>query len=127
MNYFLNDERRAKLIEDLTALNMPSELVMRLASYQDGVASIDSRMSALTKTWAGHADSLVQGGREDYSFMFVDGLAVTLKAYRAECDARGLDARHFPLWVKASQWADEYLQRHPAVANARAAGRQVLQ
>jgi hypothetical protein len=100
---FLSNQRRTKLMADLTALTMPATMATTAASVADDVALVDHHMADTARDSIRRSVEIAKTSSEEIDLLnqlavFLRCDLLVMEAYKAEAAERGLD-RSFPSWV----------------------------
>ncbi len=110
MTYFLSEERRRKLIGDLTALGMPKDMAAKFASEPDNIGVIDVKLAAHANQAAGYRNRLSAGDRSVTNFLLANVICIIF--YMEEAVNRNLEETDLPISYAAfthhnTSWANE--------------------
>jgi len=108
MKYFLKEERRLKLIDELIATSIPKPIAEIMANSQDNLPHVDAMMSAWTHQMMGYVNQLhsIRAGEdsefpEEIVILFINADMTILDAYRDELVERNIGDDQVPMWNQA--------------------------
>ncbi len=102
MRYFLSDQRRLKLIDDLMALTAPRPLAEQFANFRDDVEYVDRCLAFMVRGLSLRCSSLARAarcgneGRARDLRAYLRADVAIIRAYTAEIDERGIPRQRFP-------------------------------
>jgi hypothetical protein len=103
--YFLDETRRHKLVDDLQALGMPYEKAVKCAFVENETALVDAIMALTVATLNERITALGQSTNASERHQldtFLKCDATIIAAFREETVQRFGNTENFPLWSVAS-------------------------
>jgi hypothetical protein len=125
--HFLREQRRAELIENLTALSMPVELARRCASYSDDLSFLDGILCDILDRVSERCAEIAQADEQERRKLtaFLQADLLIFSAYRDEANERRLSKVMLPRTREAIIMSITAIEQHKATILA-AMGRQAL-